>query len=443
MPEDQGGSAPVAPVRAPAQARGTGNHSLSYTEYNVEKEMQDALDASVKQIEDTLTANIKGAVDVQIKEALSAKAEAEKKEADKADEKFKSFGEYLHSIVKMRRDGVPDNRLTYLDSKGNLSKPSVNAHGKATLVEGTDSAGGFIVPTIQNMAIINEGLESAIIRPNGAFAVPMVSDNLSYPRVNETNRTASVKGGIVAYWQGEGSTYTESEPVFGEIKLTAKKLMGYTKISDELMADSAISLDPFLRREFAEAWAWFEDIAFLRGTGSGQPLGILNAPCLVSVTRGDTDDTILQDIVNIWSRVSVASRSKAVWFMNHENLPKMILNMHAANTVTNTYGAQMLWQQNIYDPVKSQIFGRPVIFTEKMGAQGTVGDIGCFDLSRYLIGDRQGLTIDLSNQVYWTTGHIAFRFTERVDGQPMVGSAITPYKGSATLSPFVSITETS
>jgi HK97 family phage major capsid protein len=120
-----------------------------------------------------------------------------------------------------------------------------------------------------------------------------------------------------------------------------------------------------------------------------------------------------------------------------------MLRLHAGNTVTNAYGAQLVWQQNVYDPIKSQIFGRPVIFTEKMSAQGTVGDIGCFDLSKYIIGQRQGLTIDLSNQVYWTTGHIAFRFTERVDGQPMVASAITPYKGSATLSPFVNLAETS
>jgi HK97 family phage major capsid protein len=299
-----------------------------------------------------------------------------------------------------------------------------------------------LVPEVFNATLIEEGLESAIVRSNGPFVVPMTGDTLRYPRVNETNRTSTVKGGIVGYWQGEGGTYQESEPVFGDIQLTAKKLIGFTKVSDELLADSAVSLEPFLRRSFAEAWAWFEDIAFLRGTGSGQPLGILNAPALIGVTRQDHDDTIFEDILNVWSRVTPSSRSRAIWLMNHENLPKM-LRMHAGNTVTNAYGAQLVWQQNIYDPIKNQIFGRPVIFTEKMSAQGVVGDVGCFDLGQYIIGDRQGLTIDMSNQVYWGTGYIAFKFTERVDGQPMVASAVTPYKGSATLSPFVTLAETS
>ncbi len=408
----------------------------------MEKEIQDAIDASVKTIKDEMTASVKGAVDVQIKEALSAKDEAEKKEAKEMDGKFKTFGAYLHSIVKMRRDGQPDNRLTYLDSKGNLSKPEVNAHGKATLVEGTDSAGGFLVPETFNASLIATGLESAVVRSNGAFTVPMSSDTLRYPRINETTRVSTVYGGVMAYWQGEGGTYQESEPVFGNITLTAKKLMGYTKISDELLADSAISLDPFLRRMFAEAWAHFEDIAFLRGTGSGQPLGILNAPALIGVTRQDTDDLIFEDILNVWSRVMVESRPRGIWITNHDNLPKL-LRMHAANTVSNAYGAQLVFINNIRDGYGMSIFGRPLVVSEKMSAGGTVGDLGFFDLGNYIIGDRQPLTIDVSNQVYWTTGYVAFKFTERVDGQPMIASALTPYKGTNTLSAFVTLAETS
>lgn len=407
----------------------------------MEKEVLDAIDASVKTIKDEIGAQIQGTVQTEIKTALAAKDEIAEKEAKKQDGLFKHFGEQLCAIVKLRRDGVPDSRLIYRDSLGNLQTPSVNVHGKATLTEGTDSTGGFLVAPQFGSLIEAEGLEASIVRPR-ALVVPMASDTLSYPRVNETNRTSTVRGGIIAYWQGEGSTYLESEPTFGEIKLTAHKLMGYTKITEELLRDSGVSLDPFIRREFGNAWAWFEDIAFFRGTGSGQPLGILNAAALLGVTRQNATDTIFEDILNVWSRVSVGSRDNAVWLMNHECLPKM-LRMHAGNTTTNAYGAQLVWQQNIYDPIKSQIFGRPVIFTEKMSAQGTVSDIGCFDLSKYIIGDRQGLTIDLSNQVYWTTGHIAFKFTERLDAQPMVVSATTPYKGTATLSPYVALAETS
>jgi len=395
-----------------------------------------------KAVDEKVTAAVKGAVDASIKEALSAKAEAEQKAAQELDSKYKTFGEYLWSIARLRKEAVPDNRLTYVTSKGEIVKPGVNIHGKATLVEGTDSAGGFLVPAQYQAQLIQDGLETAVVRANGAFVVPMSSDTLAYPRIAESTRASTVYGGVVGYWQAEGGTYQESEPAFGEIRLTAHKLMGYTKVSEELLADSAISLDPFIRRTFAEAWAHFEDIAFLRGTGSGQPLGILNAPALVSVTRQDTDDLFFGDILNIWARVKVGSRARGVWVCNHDCFPKL-LSMHAANTATNTYGAQLVFINSINGVPQMQIFGRPVILTEKMSTMGTVGDVGFFDFGNYIIGDRQGLTIDMSGQVYWTTGHVAYKFTERVDGQPMVASALTPYQGSNSLSPFVSLAETS
>lgn len=402
-------------------------------------EIRDAVKDVLKEEAGTL---LKGQVDTAIKEALSAKDAEEEKAAKELDKKFKTFGEVLSAIAGVRRNSQPDNRLTYVDSKGVIRKPGVDVHGKATMVEGTDSAGGFLVPEEFRADIIGKGLEASIFRP-GCFSVPMSSDVLRYPTVNDTTHASStVHGGIIGYWQGEGSTYQESEPVFGNITLTAKKLIGYTKVSEELLADSSISLDPFIRTKFAEAWAWLGDLAILRGTGSGQPLGILNAACLVSVTRQDTDDTLFYDIINIWGQVYPESRDKAAWYMNHECLTKM-LRMHAANTTTNAYGAQLVWMNDLHGKPVPTIFGRPVYFTEKMGAQGTVGDIGCFDMSQYMIGERQGFTVDMSNQVYWGTGYVAFKFTERWDGQPMWNSVLTPYAGSATLSPFVTLTETS
>lgn len=398
-------------------------------------EIQDAVNAALTE---KLATHVKGQIDVAVKEALSAKDEAQEKAAKEQDDKFKSFGEYLSSIVRIRRSGEPDNRLVYVTSKGELTKPIVQSNGKATLVEGTDSAGGFLVPTIFNNQLIQDGLESSVVRSNGAFVVPMSSDTLTYPYVNETTRASTVYGGIVGYWQAEGSTYLESEPVFGQIRLTAHKFIGYTKVSEELLADSAVSLEPFLRRSFAEAWAHFEDIAFLRGTGSGQPLGILNAPALVSVTRQDTDEVLLQDLINIWARAKVGSRSKGVWVANHEVLTQL-LRLNAANTTTNAYGAQLVFIDNVKGAPQMSIFGRPLILSEKMTALGTAMDLGFFDFSRYIIGDRQGLTIDMSGAPYWTTGHVAFKFTERVDGQPMDVSALTPYQGTATLSPFVAL----
>lgn len=393
--------------------------------------------------------DLRNQIDESVKKAVSEMAPAkvtlteEEKEADKDTEgKFKTFGEFLHRIARMRQFGEPDNRLIYKTSKGEVTKPGVDVRGKATLVEGTDSAGGFLVPEQWRTELQAIGLESSVVRNANPFVVPMVSDTISFPFVNDSSHASTVHGGVVGYWGGEGGTYQESEPTFGRITLTAKKLMGYTKVSDELLADSAIALDPWLKRQFAEAWAWFEDLAFLRGTGSGQPLGVTNAACTISVTRQDTDNVLLRDIYNLYSRMLPASRDRAVWVFNHEVLPELLF-MNSANTVTNAYGAPQSFQNGVLDPVGKTIMGRPFFVTEKMAGLGDAGDLAFCDFGSYLIGERSPLVIDMSNQVYWTTGYIAYKFTERVDGQPVFPAAQTPYGTQDTLSAFVMLGATS
>lgn len=96
---------------------------------------------------DELLQHIDNAVKSAVAEVSVPKAvmTPEEKEAEKeVAGKFNGFGDYLSAIYKIRQFGVPDNRLVFVDSKGQHSKAIVNAQGKATLVEGTDSAGGYV-----------------------------------------------------------------------------------------------------------------------------------------------------------------------------------------------------------------------------------------------------------------------------------------------------------
>ena len=397
-------------------------------------------DALLQAIDEKVTASVKQALaDVPLKKDLVAEEVVEEKEQNS---KFKTFGEFLHAVARIRRFGEMDNRLTYKNSNGELVKPAVDGRGKATLVEGTDSAGGWLVPEEYRAQLQEIGIEQAIVRRANPFVVPMRSDTLRYPIVNDTTHASSVHGGVVAYWTKEGAVGTKSEPTFGSILLTAHKLSGYTKVSNELMADSAVALEPLLRRQFGEAWSWFEDLAYLRGTGSGQPLGVYNAACTVSVTRQDTDNVLMKDVINLYSRMLPGSRDRAVWLMNHEVLPELMFS-NAANTVTNAYGAQMMFMQNIVDPLKQTILGRPYFVTEKLPGLGDAGDLMFCDFGSYLIGERSPITIDMSDQVYWSTDYIAFKFTERIDAQPLLTAAVTPYGSNDTLSAFVMLGATS
>ena len=86
-----------------------------------------------------------------------------------------------------------------------------------------------------------------------------------------------------------------------------------------------------------------------------------------------------------------------------------------------------------------QLFGRPLLITDRCAALGTVGDIVLADLSQYLIGLRKDATLDMDTSTGFKEGEIWFKVTMRLDGQPMLKSAITPRLGADTLSPFVTL----
>ena len=72
-----------------------------------------------------------------------------------------------------------------------------------------------------------------------------------------------------------------------------------------------------------------------------------------------------------------------------------------------------------------------------MQTLGTQGDIGLADFSQYLIGDKGGIKVATSIHLRFDYDETAFRFVLRYDGQPWWLSALTPRRGTSTLSPFV------
>jgi len=57
----------------------------------------------------------------------------------------------------------------------------------------------------------------------------------------------------------------------------------------------------------------------------------------------------------------------------------------------------------------------------------------------YYLATKGGMKFASSMHVQFLTDEMTFRVTYRVDGKPALSSAITPYKGSSTLSPFVGL----
>jgi HK97 family phage major capsid protein len=175
--------------------------------------------------------------------------------------------------------------------------------------------------------------------------------------------------------------------------------------------------------------------AVIEGTGAGQPLGILNAGCLVSVAKetGQAATTIIsENIIKMWARLHPSFKKNAVWLINPDVGPQLDhLTIPAGTGGVKPdyimYGADGTWR----------IKGKPVIEVEYASTLGTVGDIILADFSQYYLATKGGVQAASSAHVRFLYDEMTFRFSYRVDGQPKFASALTPLKGSNTLAPFV------
>lgn len=307
------------------------------------------------------------------------------------------------------------------------------------LGESQGSTGGFLLydefrPDLQKLII-----EDQVVRPN-ARIIPMAMETVLVPRIVDTSHVSSIHGGVKGTWVAEASTLSSvatGDPAVGQIRLICKKFSDYVLVSNELLMDSPISVTALLQTLLREGLGFFEDVAMLNGTGNGQPLGVLKCPALISATRSKTGHVIYDDIVNMQSRLFPSSWKRGVWVCSPDVFPDLATMSLAVGT-----GGSAIWVNGYGDPAKNAppqtLFGRPLIISEKMSALGTTGDIGLFDFTYYLIGDRMELALTSSDQVAFATDQTAFRIIERLDGQPWISSALTPNNASAnTLSAFV------
>ena len=307
------------------------------------------------------------------------------------------------------------------------------------LSERVDSQGGFLVPERLRSQVLMVALESAVVRPR-ARVIQMDSLRVPYPTVDDTSHATSVFGGVIGYWTEEAAALTASQPAFARIVLEAKKLTAYTEIPNELLQDSVAALDQWFNDMFPIAIAWFEDVAFITGSGTGQPQGYLNAPCaVVNTARATASHVRFTDIAQMYSRMLPMSLNSATWVCSPSvvaDLLQMAVTEPGGTTVAPPVFLQQFQAQG--GPQLS-LLGRPVVVTEKHPALGTSGDIAFVDFGYYLLGDRQAMQISSSEHYKFANDLTAFRITERLDGRTWIQSAITP-EGSGsppTLSPVV------
>jgi len=336
-----------------------------------------------------------------------------KKDEELDDDGFVSFEEFIAAAHEKR-----DPRLK-------------------TLSEGDDVLGGYLVAPQFAAKLLDTALETEIVRPR-ATVWPMKSSSLKVPGKQITSHATSISG-VIAYWLAEKqSKDLDAESKFRLIQLIAKKLACYTKSSDELVADSEIPIAKVIGPAFVEAIGFYLDYAFFQGTGAGQPLGIINSPCLISVAKetGQAAATILwENIVKIWGSLHPAGQVRSVWCASQSTIPQLLTLSQAIGT-----GGTHYWPALREAKTGGMtLLTRPIIWTEKLPLLGQKGDILLCDFSQYVIGMRQQIRVESSNAPHFSEDIKDWRAVLRADGQPSWNQALTLKDGTTQVSPFVAL----
>jgi HK97 family phage major capsid protein len=292
---------------------------------------------------------------------------------------------------------------------------------------GSGPSGGYLVPETLLPDLLTAVSEQSIVLPR-AF-VTDAPGTVRQPVVDLSKGTTGVfawYGGIRFTWIGENSSIAETEPAFKQYTLRALTMAGIVRVSNRMLAST--TFDAQLRRMLAQSASDYLDYYFIRGSGAGEPLGVLNAQALVSVARDTASQFKPVDAARMLERLMPGSLGRAVWLIHPTVLPQLV-QFSVGNTP--------VWQPNWQQGIAGTLMGIPVILTEKVNPLGTAGDVLLADFSMYAVQLVRDIEVAASADAYFEFDQTAYRLTVYADGTPRVVDRAKYIGTNVEVSPFV------
>jgi len=362
---------------------------------------------------------IKEAQDIQNQRVQStpdqAAQAAQEPQSDPAPEGFRGFGDFLQAARWNHAHPALQYRENIRDSEHRVMSMGVGA------------AGGFIVPEQFSQILLKIDPQAAIFRPR-AQVIPAGSppdSAITMPALDQSG-VKGVYSGVTVNWIAEAGLKPETEPSLLEVKLEPQEVAAHVVVTDKLLRNSAAAgalISSLLRKAIIAA----EDVAFLRGTGVGQPAGVIGHGSTINIARAGAGLIAYADIVNMFA--SFMFGGQPVWIGSQSILPQLMALADVGNHI--------IWQPNARDGAPGSLMGFPLILNARSPVLGAQGDLILVDLDYYLIKDGSGIAVDMSDGYYFKNNKTIIKAWWNVDGQPWMTTPLLLEDGASTVSPFV------
>lgn len=252
----------------------------------------------------------------------------------------------------------------------------------ASEVTKTSDVGAVISPTVLNRIV--EKMESS------GMILPMVTKTAFAAGV--TVPTSSVKP--VATWVAEGGTSDKQKKTTGQIDIKGYKLRCAIAMSLEVSVMSLQVFETVFVSSVSEAMVKALEIAFIAGTGSGQPKGVLTETVEAdqNVDLAASADPSYQTLVEAEAALPLAYENGAVWNMTKKTFMKFVgmVDANKQPIARVNYG--------IDGKPERSLLGRKVVLNDYMtslGATITKDTVVAFlfDWSDYMYNTNYNMTI--------------------------------------------------
>jgi HK97 family phage major capsid protein len=336
---------------------------------------------------------------------------------------FRNIGEFLFTLAALRRDGRQDERLNR----------AYEINESRIQVMGAGSAGGFAIPEQWDNQLRMVEPQEAICRPRATvIAAGSPADaTLSVPVLDQTS-SQNIYGGIQITHTGEAVPMIETSAKLREVNLQPGEISAFVTCSNKLLMNWEAS-GPLIFGLLRRAVNGTEDYDFLRGDGLNKAIGALNCGAAISYNRAGAGGIAYSDIYGMLARVLMRG-SSLVWAASQTVIPQLAAMTDSGGHSVWTGGAPLA---GVAAPMPSTLFGIPLMWSERLPALGTKGDLNLLSLEHYLIKDGSGPIAASSDQIFFTSNLTVFKIVWNVDGKPWLSAPIQLEGNTATVSPFV------
>ena len=207
--------------------------------------------------------------------------------------------------------------------------------------------------------------------------------------------------GTSAGYVGENTNIPKSEPTFGQLRLTERKLAVLVPISNDLIRTSSPRADTLVRDDIVQGMSVTEDANFIRGLGTGNgPKGLRYWAHAGNVldTTGATSAQIESDLARMVGALegNNVMMVNPVWLMSSRSKNALYVRRDDAGALT------------FPEVREGRLWGHPIFTTNSiptnLGGGGNESELYLADMADVVLADANAIAIDVSDTAAYHDG---------------------------------------